>query len=252
MKGFTVMVRKELLEQWRTAKLPVVAVIFLILGLMSPLFAKYLPELIKNFATGIQITVPQPTTKDAIAQFLKNLGQFGPLAGILLAMGMVAGEKEHRTAVVVLTKPLSRQAFLAAKLIALLATLGTGVILAGIACYIYTALLFEVLSVGGFIACCLLLLLATLVYAVLTLLGSTLVNSSLPAAGLGLAGLMVVTILSAIPGVSRFMPGSLYDAAQALALGQQPTELIVPLLSNLTLVALAMFLAWFSFRRQEL
>ena len=167
-------------------------------------------------------------------------------------MGMVAGEKERRTAVVVLTKPVTRQAFLAAKLVALLATLGSGVVLAGIACYIYTALLFEVLPVGGFIASCLLLLLAVLVYAVLTLLGSTLVSSSLPAAGLGLAGLMAVSLIGAIPGLSRFMPGSLYEAAQSLALGQQPTELMVPLLSNLALVALAMFLAWFFFRRQEL
>ena len=52
-------------------------------------------------------------------QFLKNLGQTGILAAILLAMGSVAAEKERGTAACSSPSPLSRGAFLAAKLTAI-------------------------------------------------------------------------------------------------------------------------------------
>jgi ABC-2 type transport system permease protein len=111
--GFAILLRKELLEQWRTRRLPVVAVVFLTFGIASPLLARYLPEIVKSLGgAGFEIKIPEPTARDAIDQFLKNLGQAGVLTAILLAMGSVANEKERGTAALVLSKPASRAAFL--------------------------------------------------------------------------------------------------------------------------------------------
>src|SRR5215813_14212093 len=131
MDGILVFLRKELREGWRTSRLPVIVLIFFAFGLASPLLAKYTPELVSSLAGPVQIVVPPPQTSDAIDQFLKNVGQNGILVAILLAMGAVAREKERGTAAFVLTKPISRAAFLAAKLGALLVTLGSGVAVAG-------------------------------------------------------------------------------------------------------------------------
>ena len=126
MEGFGVFLRKELREAVRSNRLLVVTVIFVVLGIISPLTAKYTPELLKALGTGqpgVQITFPTPTVADAIAQYLKNVAGTGIFIAILLPMGMVAREKERGTAAFVLTKPLSRAAFLGAKLVALLALL---------------------------------------------------------------------------------------------------------------------------------
>src|SRR5579859_7869669 len=167
MVGFGVFLRKELREALRSNRLLVVSVVFLLFGIISPVTAKYTPELLKLIGSGqsgVTITFPTPTVADAIAQYLKNVAGTGILVALLLPMGMVAREKERGTAAFALTKPLSREAFLAAKLVALLAMLAAGVILAAIATYFYTALLFKPIAPVGFIACTLLILLSLLVY----------------------------------------------------------------------------------------
>ena len=94
MTGFAILVGKELREQWRTWSLLVVAVVFGAFGLASPLLARYMSELIAALAPAgeIVIEVPPPVVADAIDQILRNLGQAGVLAAILLAMGSVASE----------------------------------------------------------------------------------------------------------------------------------------------------------------
>src|SRR3981081_720367 len=107
MRGFAVLLSKEIAEQWRTGRLPVMAVIFLLFGLAWPVLGQYTPAIVKQPPTSIDIHVPTPTIKDAVAQLIKNLSQVGVLAAILLAMGSVAGEKESGTAALALVKPVS-------------------------------------------------------------------------------------------------------------------------------------------------
>ena len=81
MAGFATFLRKALLEQWRTLRLPVTATIFLLVGLGSPLLARFTPEILESVAGGqFQITLPTPTAGDSIDQLAKNLGQFGGLS----------------------------------------------------------------------------------------------------------------------------------------------------------------------------
>ncbi|NOZ73089.1 MAG: hypothetical protein GXP38_14485 [Chloroflexi bacterium] len=48
--SFLTALRKEWLELWRTYRLLVVGVVLLLFGLLSPLLAKYTPEIIKLIA----------------------------------------------------------------------------------------------------------------------------------------------------------------------------------------------------------
>ena len=52
MEGFSVFLRKELREAVRGNRLLVVCAVFLVLGIISPLTAKYTPELLKALGTG--------------------------------------------------------------------------------------------------------------------------------------------------------------------------------------------------------
>jgi ABC-2 type transport system permease protein len=255
MDGFAIFLRKELRESLRTNRLLVVVAIFAILGIISPLTAKYTPELLKSLGTGgsrVTIILPPPTVKDAIAQFIKNVAGTGIFVAVLLPMGLVAREKERGTAAFVLTKPLSRLAFLTAKLVSLGLILTAGVAIGALATYWYTALLFAPTSLAGFIAASLLVLLSLLVYASFTFLGSTLLNAQLPAAGIGLAGWIIVSILGVFPGIEQYTPAGLLDPASQLALGLAPQHLWVSIAASVALLVVLLLLALLSFRRQEL
>lgn len=251
MTRFSVLLRKDLREQWRTLRMPVVAIIFFVVGLGSPVLAKYTPELLKGAGGNIQITIPTPELKDAVDQLIKNLGQVGPFAAILLAMSAVARERERGTLALVLSKPVTPSAFLGSKFVALLATLGLAVVVASIAAFAYTTLLFAQPPVAGFVACCLLILLGIMVFAAITFLASTLLGSTLPAAGVGLGAYILTAIISIDARLGQFMPNGLSDPARALALGNSPPHLWISLLANLFWIVAMLVGSWLVFRNQE-
>lgn len=253
MTGFGTILRKELLEGWRTLRLPIVAVVFLLVGLSSPLLARFTPELLKaTLGDQLPIQLPPPTAADSVAQLQKNLGQFGGLIAILLAMGSVAVEKERGTAAMILSKPAGRGAFLAAKLVAIGITLAVAVAIAAAGAWFYTLVLFEALPVAGFAASAALQWLALFAWASITFLGSTLTRSSLAAAGLGIVAFIVVGIAGAIPAVEPYVPTGLGKPAHAIALGGPAGDVATPLVATIVLIGAAIAGSWLAFRRQEL
>jgi len=253
MTGFAALLRKELLEQWRTTRLPVVGTVFLLVGLSSPLLARFTPEILT--AVGgeqFQIVLPTPTSADAYDQLAKNLGQFGALIAVLLAMGSVATEKERGTAALLLTKPVGRGAFLIAKLVAIASTLAISTAIAAAGAWFYTFVLFEPLPIAGFVAAIALQWLALVAFAAITFVGSTLTRSALAAAGLGVAAFIVIGIIGIVPAIGRYLPTGLGEPARGLALGQAGVDALGPTIASVVLIAALAGVAWLSFRRQEL
>jgi len=256
MIGVAILLHKELLESWRTRRIPVVVGLFLFVGILSPLTARYLPEILKA-ALGDQATsipIPTPTATDAVIQLQKNLGQFGALTAIVLAMGLVATEKDRGTAGFILTKPASRAAFLMAKLAGLGTVLGLGSALAVAVAWAYTAILFEPLPPAGWLAFAILSWLSLMAWATITLLASTALRSAAAAAGIGIGALLVLSLLAAIPPVGRWLPSGLDGPALALATGKpfEPADLASAIAGTLAIIVGCVALAWLSFRRQEL
>ena len=255
MTGFATLLRKELLEQWRTRRIVIVGIVFLLFGLGSPLLAKYTPEILKSVGTGMpgaSITLPPATTADAVAQLAKNVGQLGILIAILLAMGSVATEKERGTAAFLLTMPAGRAAFLCAKLVALATTLLVAMALATGGAWAYTTLLFEPLPVAGTIAMGLVLWLELCAFAALTFLASTASSSQLVAGGVGFVALVVMSILGIVPVVGQWSPIGASSVPIDLALGTVPSMLIPAVVGSVACIALSVAVALAVFRRQEL
>jgi ABC-2 type transport system permease protein len=256
MMGFRVLLTKELREQLRTNRFVAVVAVFVLFGIVGPLTDRYMKELIDAIGSqsgGFTIQVPGPTLAGDLTQITKNLSEFGIICALLLTMGTVAWEKERGTAGMILTKPASRAAFLAAKLIAISATLGIATALGTGVAYVYTLALYPSdFAIGGYVAMAVLLWWITVVFTAITLLGSTLTRSAIAAAGIGLIALLVMGILGALPVVGPYMPSSLAAPAQAIALGQDPGWLVGPLLFNVALVPVLLGIAWLVFRRQEL
>jgi ABC-2 type transport system permease protein len=254
--GLPTLSRKELLESWRTKRLPVVLLLFISIGILSPLTARYLPEII-DLAVGDQplpLPIPPPVVGDAVLQLQGNLGQLGAFAAIILAMGLVAWERERGTAAFVLSKPASRGAFLAAKFGVLASVLALATAVAVAVAWVYTAILFEPLSVGGGVVFAILSWLALLAWAAVTFLSSTVLRSAAAAAGVGIASLISLSIAAAIPPAARWLPAGLEGPAGAIALGEPfvAADLATAVVGTLLLIAVPLVVAWLVFRRQEL
>jgi ABC-2 type transport system permease protein len=253
--GYGELVRKELRESWRTFRLPVMALLFLALGISSPVVLKVLPDIIRMFAPpGFQITLPDSGLPAVVDQFLKNTIQFGALAAILLTMGSVATEKERGTAAFVLAKPVTRAAFLAAKLTSIGILFAVAVGLAAIGGFLYTGLLFEWPALGPWIAMTALVWLSTMVYVAITFVGSVALRSALAASGIGFAGLVVLSIASIVPTLAPWLPAGLWPVARAIALGQSSPDLdpIRTIAMSIGIALVALVLAFSRFRRLEL
>jgi ABC-2 type transport system permease protein len=245
--------RKELMEQWRTSRLLVLAAVLLVFGLTSPLLAKYTPELLKLIPGADQFAalVPKPTLLDAVAQYVKNIGQFGILLAILMSMGSLAVEKERGTAALMLVKPLPRGSFLAAKFLALAISFAVALALAALAGYYYTLVLFGPMDWGAWLALNGLMGLEMLVYVALTLLFSTVLRSQAAAAGLGLASILVLSLVGSLPTLGDAMPDKLVNWGASLFTGQ-PAPAWPAVAVSLGIILAALLAAWLAFRRQEL
>lgn len=252
--NFVIVLRKELLEQWRTFRFLIVAAVLVAFGLSSPLLAKFTPEILKtipNVPPELASIIPAPTLADAVAQYVKNMSQFGILLALLMTMGMVAQEKERGTAALMLTRPVSRGTFLLAKFTAQALTFAASLILAALGCWYYTLLLFEALPWGPFLALNGLMLLVFLVYIAVTLLCSTLARTQGAAAGLSFAALILIGGIGSLPRISDYSPGRLFGWGAAMTLGSG--EAAWPALwVSVGLIFAALLAAWLVFRKQEM
>jgi ABC-2 type transport system permease protein len=256
MMGFRVLLLKELREQFRTKRLVSVAAVFVFFGILGPITDRYMKDLIDALGArtgGMTIQVPPPSLEGAMGQIIKNLSQFGIICALLLAMGAVAWEKERGTAGMILTKPASRAAFLAAKLVAISLNIGLAVVLGCGLAYLYTALLYPTaFPIGGYIAMAALMWWTMVVFIAIVLFGSTVFRSAVAAAGFGFVAFLVLGIVVSLPVIGPWSPVALLGPAQDLALGRDAGDFLWPLVFNIAAVPVLFAVTWFSFRRQEL
>lgn len=258
--------RKEFQQQVRTGRLVVIGVVFGLFGMLSPLIAYMTPHLMRMIpgAEAFADLIPTQTVGDAMMQYHKNLTQFGFIIVLLLGMGAVAGEKESGAAAIILSKPLTRWAYLLSKLLAQTGSLAAGLLLGMIGGYAYTAYLFSPPDFLLFGAMNLVLLAWLLPFIGLTLLGSVLGKSTPAGAGIGLAAMALLLGLSSIPTLSAIMPGTLSGWALHLGILSGGVEAATPgvqaaagpapaaLVSALIITLCAFYAALGAFEQQEL
>ncbi len=250
-RAFMTATRKELLQQWRTRRVLVIWAVFLLFGLMSPLLAKFTPQMLTMVEGAEQFAdlIPQPTINDAIVQYIKNITQFGFIIAILVGMGAVAGEKERGTAALILSKPMPRWAFLLSKFVAQALLYAVAFLLAALATYYYTLVLFGPLDFVAFLLGSGLLWVWLLCYTAVALLGSAIGNSVGSGAGLGLLGAVLLLLMGALPVVGSVAPSGLVAWASQMGLGSA-TANAGALAASVTLIVMLLITSLAVFEEQ--
>jgi ABC-2 type transport system permease protein len=246
--------RKEWLEALRNYRLLIVVVVLAFFGMTSPLLAKITPQIVTAVVpqgTDISQIIPTPTVRDAIAQYVKNMGQFSIVLALLLGMGSVVQEKEKGTAAMMLVKPLPRGSFLGAKYLGLASIFAISIVIAGIGSYYYTLLLFETMSAIDWLLLNIFLFLYVLVIIAISLFCSTVTKSQAAAGGMAAGIIASGLIIGAIRGLGKYLPGELITWGVRLMQGDtSPSWLALGI--SLGLILVPLFAAWLIFKNQEI
>lgn len=246
------LLKKELLEYWRTYRAAALGVVFVVFGILSPAAARYMPDILATLdMQGIAIQLPPPTVADANAQFVKNMSQIGAMAVILIAMGAVSRERDTGTVAFTLSKPVQRGVFLFAKALALLVLTWGALTLAALVHGYYTRLLLGPLPLGDCAAMAALTGLYLTAILAITFLGSTLTKSLAVSAAVGFGGLLAISLLGTVPRLAPYLPGDLLGRALAAGNGS-PQMAWGGIVSSLMIAVGCWVLAWLAFRRVEL
>lgn len=254
MRNAMMFARKETFEILRTWRIYVLPAIFLLFAVSGPILAKFTPDLLASVGGSqfASLELPEPTAYDAYKQWISNLSQIGLFAIIIIYGGIVSAERRSGSAILVLTKPVSRASFVVVKVavqavyVALLLVLGT-LITWGV-----SAVIFGDAPAKPIWSSALVWLVLALVYLCALTLLSVLIPSAAGAAGAGL-GLFVVLAAASIWGpLAQYSPAGLAGTAVTLATGAEAQALFWPVAISIAISIALVAVAAQSFRRQEI
>jgi ABC-2 type transport system permease protein len=144
-----------------------------------------------------------------MAQYVKNLTQFGFILALLLGMNAVAGEKEHKSIEQILSKPMPRWAFITSKFSAQSLVFAGAMAISMLGAYYYTVILFGSTPFDRFAQMNLLMFIWLLTFVAVTLVGSVIGSTTSTAAGIGLVGCVILLLSGSLPKVGQILPGGL-------------------------------------------
>lgn len=203
MRQTVIFGKKEILESWRSYKILIFLVFFILFGMLSPFTAKLTPLLMgKLLPADITIEFPEPSYLDAWQQYFKNMSQLGLIVVIIVFGGLLADEYGKNTLPMLLTKGLGSRAVVLGKFLANGLILATTYLLGFLVCLLYTWIYFDKwASVGIVTATAALLLIYCFLLAMFLFWGSLLqkVSYVLLASLISLGALAIVNLHHAVP-----------------------------------------------------
>jgi ABC-2 type transport system permease protein len=212
--------RLEWLRLLRTRRLVVLAGVYAFFGLLGPLTARYLPEIIDRFGGNVQVIVPTPTPADGISEFSSNSQQIGLLVVAVVAAGALVLDALPEMGIFLRTRVSPAWRLLVPRyLVAAAAAAGAFLLGLGAAWY-ETVILLGPVPVGA-LAAGAGYGLVYLAFAVAVVAALAPHSRSLVVAVAGsVAVLLALPLLGLAPGVEPWLPSHLLGALDALVSGE--------------------------------
>jgi len=252
MKAFVAFCKKEFIESLRTYKFIIMLATFILFGIMSPMIAKILPDLLnKTEMNGMILTIPKPTAMDSWAQFFKNIGQMGVLILVIMFCGTTANEFSKGTLINILTKGMKRYIVILAKFTAAFVIWTVSYLTSFVVTYAYTMYFWEIEMSNGFLTFSGLWLYGLLLVSLMILGGiwfRNIYGSLLLTAG----GIIVMSVLNISPQLRKYNPISLTGDTLDLLNGTKvPADFIPALIICIALTVLFIAVSVFIFNRKQ-
>lgn len=251
-----ILLLQEFRSNWRSFRYPAFLLVVLFFALLDPPMMIYMDEILGYFAEGMEIVIQEPTPEDVFASYLSDVSQIGILVLIFVIMGSVAREKLSGVTGWMLSKPISRWQYLAAKLIVHYTVIIIGLLASSSITYLYTMSLLGKVSLVEALWCTIALISYIMLIATLTFTFSTILNSPLQAGGLAIVVFFLSGILNLFisnTAVADYYPNTLIGQIVPLVKGAAvPADIAGALAVTLGLCLLLAILTGIRFARMEL
>lgn len=208
--------RLEWLRMTRTLRWVILAAVFGFFGILGPLTARYLPDIMDAFGEGA--SVPEMSAPDGITQYLANIQQIGLLAVAFVAAAALAIDSNVELSIFFRTRATIRE-IVTPRLVANAALMAAAMVFGATIAYVGTGILLDWLDFGSFlVGLAMQCLYLAFVVVVVGLMGS-IVRKVVTTALLSVGALIAFGLLGLIPQVAPWLPSDLLGALDQLIRG---------------------------------
>lgn len=219
--------RLELARTTRTFRGLAVVGVYAFFGLLGPVTAAYINEILARFTTdGMQIVAADPTPLDGLIQFVSNAMQLGLLAVVIVAAGALAVDARPEVAAFVRTRVPRATDLVIPRYVVATATAGVALIIGtGVAVAVTTSIIGSLPLMPIVTGTVLGILYLAFAIAVVAAIAGVL-RSQLSVVFGSIAVLLALPLVGIIDPISGWLPSSLLTAVVALAAGEPFSEFV--------------------------
>jgi ABC-2 type transport system permease protein len=238
--------RLEVLRLWRTQRWLILLAVFLSFGILGPLTARYLPDILESFGEEAVGSLPPMTAFDGVTQYVGNAAQIGLLAVVFVAAAALAFDAKPEMAVFLRTRSSVLDIVVPRYVVSAVASIAAFAM--GMAtAYVLTGILLEWLDAGAVTVGAILFGLYLAFAVAVVVFVSSLIRSVPGVAMLSVGALIIIALAGLVPQIAPWLPSELVGATDVLIRDGEFTFWR----AALTTAALAAVLLAISIRRLE-
>lgn len=245
MRIFLSLLKKEAIEGARTKKTTSTLILFLFIGLISPLTAKLTPLILQSIATGnIDINVAPPSEIDSWTQFFKNISQIGMFGLAIILSSQMANEFQKGTLINLLSKGLPRYQVVLSKIFYNFILWFLAYFCSFILTYFYTKYFFGIsFPIRNILMAALLPFIFGLFLISLEILAGVISGNVIGTLILTTVGIVIQLILSIRDEIVKYMPIALIGKPVNLIKGIGYDDYYVPIITGSILLILCIVIS---------
>lgn len=252
MNGYAAFLKKELTENMKNYRFPILFAVFLIFGLTSPFLAKFMPDILSAMAPDMQMG-SAPVALDAWEQFYKNISGVGFSAFIILFGSCMSGEYSKGTLVLLVTKGLPRRAVIFAKYTVAAVLMTVCYWIGFLAAYCYTAYLWPGTILSNVFPAAFYLWLIGFLYLSILLLGCVVFKQTFTSILFTGGVVAIISLLGIAEPLAKYNPFLLTSKNVELISGAvSVSELFVPAMISVAITVVGLWSSILLFDRKQL
>jgi len=240
--------RLEWLRLVRTKRWLALLGVYVFFGLVGPLSARYLGEIVERFGGGVEVVFPPAVPADGMAQFVSNASQLGLLVAVTVAAGSLAFDAKPEMGVFLRTRVDRVGDILLPRLTVSFLAVGAAFVLGALGAWYETAVLIGGLPVGGTFAGIGYGLLYLSFVVALVAAAASRADNVLGAVLITVVVLLAMPMIGIVGSIGRWLPAHLVGALSGIPAGERIGEYVPA--AGVTVVAVGLCL-WLAVRWSE-
>lgn len=222
--------KKEIVESIRNFKLFALIIVFMILGIVSPLTALLMPDILEAVMedSGITIDLPPVSAFDSYAQFFSNANQMGLVILVIIFGNILTHEFSRNTLVNLVTKGLKKYNIILVKSAFAVVVWTAAYITGALITYLYTVYYWDD-EVQHLIAAFALTWLFGIFLISVIMAASTVFRTSFVGVLITVLAVVIVMMAAGIhPDITEYLPQYLISSNMELLTGELEAGDVVP------------------------